>query len=314
MASVSSVVLGCVFVSAIYADTITFTNFRNIDAPHGSVSMNTAGDIAGSSTDRGFVRLASGALISPIGYPPGLYTKLSAINDAGAAVGYYLDIGPHGFVYNAGTYTTIPVSEGNIAAAINNTGDVVGFYTRNLSGVGFIVLGGMIVTAGFPDGGSRGTFPSGINDAGYVVGGYYGVGDQTGGHAFIRAPDGSFTTFDFSPTATGTGFGGINNAGIVLGGYGDNTAHIFLRYGGTNYPYDPPGATTSYGLSITNNNQLFGRYFIPFDATERFFLVDVNIVPEPVPEPAAWRGTALALVLLVLAALRPRRRSPPTRV
>ena len=60
-------------------------------------------------------------------------THAEAFNDAGQVVGYYFDAsgGVHGFIYSAGTYTTLndPSAEnGTVAEGINDAGEVVGYY------------------------------------------------------------------------------------------------------------------------------------------------------------------------------------------
>src|SRR4051794_14386168 len=92
-------------VSTAHADTVAFTNFRNLDVPGDACAacavMNAAGDLAGSFLNgSGFEKLADGSLISPIVYPPGYYTKVYGINDSGMLAGYYLNQGAHGFTYS----------------------------------------------------------------------------------------------------------------------------------------------------------------------------------------------------------------------
>ena len=70
------------------------------------------------------------------------------------------------------------------------------------------------------------TNPSGINDAGQIVGYYY---DATGPHGFIDQ-NGSFRTIDDPAATAGTLVFGINNQGDVVGCYNDSngTCHGFV--------------------------------------------------------------------------------------
>ncbi len=77
--------------------------------------------------------------------------------------------------------------------------------------------------------GSNATFPRSINPGGEITGYYY---DATGQHGFVRAANGTITTFD----APGAGPNGtfplsINPAGDITRNYVDakNIAHGLLR-------------------------------------------------------------------------------------
>lgn len=97
------------------------------------------------------------------------------------------------------------------ARGIASDGSIVGY--RTIGGVteGFIRSGG--VDTFFQNAGGN-TFALGLNDAGVAVGG----STPTGGisSAFIRAGDGTFTTFN--PGGTSRSAVGINNAGVTVGG------------------------------------------------------------------------------------------------
>jgi hypothetical protein len=62
-----------------------------------------------------------------------------------------------------------------------------------------------------------GTFPSGINNAGTIAGAYFDAAFIP--HGFLRARDGSFTTFDVPGAVNGAFPIGINDAGEVTGFY-----------------------------------------------------------------------------------------------
>jgi len=108
----------------------------------------------------------------------------------------------------------------------------------------------------------NGTYPNSINDQGAVTGIY---ADANGfGHAFLRSPDGKFTSFD---VPGGAGFGttprGINLEGAVVGVYIDSnySFHAFLRSPeGKFTTWDGPNACTGngsqgcYGSGASNIN------------------------------------------------------------
>jgi len=93
---------------------------------------------------------------------------------------------------------------------------------------------GTFVTFDAPGAGTgffQGTFPASINEAGDITGSY----DDANGvsHAFVRAGNGTFTTFDV-PGGTTTGSSSINSAATVTGSYfylsdPNFVSHGFLR-------------------------------------------------------------------------------------
>jgi len=104
---------------------------------------------------------------------------------------------------------------------------------------------------------NQGTFPSGINTSGAITG--FTRDANVARHGFLRAPDGTFTTFDdpaagICSTSCGTigpGQGtrayAINPAGTITGFYSDNSArcHGYVRAAnGIFTPIDAPDAGT----------------------------------------------------------------------
>src|SRR5262249_53491629 len=133
------------------------------------------------------------------GHTPSIYTTLDVpsatgtlafgINNSGQIVGdSSTGSGPeHGFVKIGGTYTTLddPLAgqgsgQGTFARGINSSGQIVGFYVDSGDTAhGFLYGGGVYTTIDDPSAGhgqdprgNRGTFATGINDAGQIVG-YY---------------------------------------------------------------------------------------------------------------------------------------------
>ncbi|HEX4079382.1 MAG TPA: hypothetical protein VHX61_10990 [Rhizomicrobium sp.] len=85
-------------------------------------------------------------------------------------------------------------------------------------------------------------------------------------HGFVRAADGTITSFD--PTgSTGTYASSIGNDGRTTGYYidGSGAAHGFVRAGdGKIMSFDPPGSTGTYGQAIDSSpadkNAIAGFY------------------------------------------------------
>src|SRR5262249_33529009 len=110
----------------------------------------------------------------------------------------------------------------------------------------------------------QGTFAYAINPAGAIAGIVHDASDVR--HGFVRAPDGTFTTFD-GPGATNTFAYSINPAGAIAGYYGVlGVVHGLLRApNGTLTTFDAPGAGTGFGqgtfaLNINPAGAIAGQY------------------------------------------------------
>jgi hypothetical protein len=128
---------------------------------------------------------------------------------------------------------------------------------------------GMFITFDAPGAGTgffQGTFPASINEAGDITGNYV---DANGvGHGFVRASNGSFTTFDV-PGGTTTGASSINPAGSVTGAYTylndpNFVSHGYLRAkNGALTTFDAPGAAfiSTLPSAINPAQVITGTYF-----------------------------------------------------
>ena len=270
-------------------------------------AINTSGDVAGMYSNsvgavHGFVRTAGrvftnfdapGAGASP---PTGKVqgTIPTAIDTTGNVTGVYIDANNayHGFLRTAdGTITEFDAPGASSAAnrgtspmAMNDAGEIVGFYTTgdlNSNSVyhGFVrAANGAIATIDAPGAGSgespigrkQGTSPSAINASGEIAGTY--VDSNNNRHGFVLSTSGTFTSFDppGSTTSTGSGGGmsgtgvtGIDTAGDVVGGYTDSNLvrHGYVRSaGGAITTFDVPGANTT-----SASGSLGGTYPIGID-------------------------------------------------
>lgn len=203
---------------------------------HGEI---TAVDVPGAGT--GFFQGTGGCFINPDGAITGTYTDANNVN--------------HGFLRaRDGAITPFDVPgagtgafQGTIARGINPEGAITGSYT-DANGVshGFLrASDGAFTTIDVPGAGTsppappsffiQGTFPGAINPEGTIAGVYTDANNEN--HGFLRAPDGTFTTFDPLGAGPGDFQGtfplGINAEGEVTGYYIDanNVGHGFLRTG-----------------------------------------------------------------------------------
>jgi len=200
------------------------------------------------------------------------------INDAGELFGNTSDLP---FLCNVGSYTTLNDPSAfsgyrQIATGINDAGQVVGdYFDIAAAGHGFIYSGGsagtyQTLTDPFsipPTGegyssGNRGTFVTGVNNVGQVIGYYY---DSTGSeHGFLYS-NGQYTTIDDPLAVHGTYPVGINDAGQTVGNYFDNvsnpfdsvgTEHGFLYSGGGYTTIDAPSAVFTIVEGMNDEGQV----------------------------------------------------------
>ncbi len=248
----------------------------------------------GNNVYHGFVRSPGGSITTfdapGAGTGPGQGTQPFSLNSRGEISGFYTDPSglSHGFARavdgtiitfdapgasNGGCAPPIICSSGTQGASINREGTIAGQYVDN-SGVFHGCLrspGGSITTFDAPGAGTgpgQGTFitfADGINPEGAIAGAY---ADAEGVfHGFVRAPDGTFTTFD----PTGSVF--TNNSGITPNG---TVTSYYLVASGVSRGYvrspngditvfDAPGAGTGFGQgtfpeNINSRGDVTGQY------------------------------------------------------
>ena len=154
--------------------------------------------------------------------------QLLGVNDHDVAVGFYTDANGtnHGYAYNIGTGTyrlvtasTAPTAS-LTAAAINNSGDMAGFYTAPGGNTdGFLKWNGGFDDLAAP--GASSTMALGVNDNDEVVGVYVPSGHPNALHGFTWTAHGGFVTIDDPLGAGTTTINGVNDAGDLVGFYVD---------------------------------------------------------------------------------------------
>jgi hypothetical protein len=157
--------------------------------------------------------------------------QLLGVNNVGVAVGFYTNGqgSDRGFEYDIAIRqfirVLVPGAPSGVkgpsltAAAINNHGDVAGFYNKNANTVvSFLRLrDGKFTTFAYP--GATSTNATGVNDSDEVAGTYtLGSGSSATQHGFIWS-GGKFTTIDDPAGAGSTNINGINNEGDLVGFY-----------------------------------------------------------------------------------------------
>ncbi len=192
--------------------------FTKIDAPgvnpnfHAATranGINAAGQIVGDfdvltqTTASTHAYVYSNGVLTVFDFPGAYSTQAFGIYDAGEIVGIMAFPGvgcDSGYLYNRGTFTTLndpdAVPQGGPGTgivtapiAINNAGQIVGFFTVVGAWRGFLYDHGAYTTLDSPPGTDNETFPLGINNSGKIVGIFNGIINGFGGHhGFLGIP------------------------------------------------------------------------------------------------------------------------------
>jgi hypothetical protein len=160
--------------------------------------------------------------------------QLLGVNDHGVAVGFYTNRQGEnrGYEYSIHTHTfrrvLVPGAPRNArgpsltAAAINNHGDVAGFYTAADGATDAFVkmAGGRFITLAYP--GASMTQAFGLNDSGEVVGTYdIATGASCKTYGFVWWAGHGFTVVDDPHGVGATSVTGVNDGGELVGFYTD---------------------------------------------------------------------------------------------
>jgi Cu/Zn superoxide dismutase len=156
--------------------------------------------------------------------------QLLGVNDHDVAVGFYTDAKGtnHGYEYSirGGGFTRVtePGHPGAslTAAAINNAGDVAGFYAGPGGKTDAFLsrAGGQFTSLAYP--GASATQAFGVNDSDEVVGVYTdGSGNSATMHGFTWTPGRGFGSVDDPQGRGATTINGVNDHGDLVGFYTD---------------------------------------------------------------------------------------------
>jgi uncharacterized membrane protein len=187
------------------------------------------------------------------------FTLAEAINDKGTIVGEYENEGPTfgGFIRKPdGRIKNLGAA---IPLAINEAGDVCGYYRTSQSDNDHAFLLTSDGTLTMIEAGGYASVATAINDAGTVVGvSYEELRRRDRVHGFIRAPDGLVTIFDV-PNTRYTAPQAIAADGTIVGYFGGNRQHGFMRApDGTLTVIDAPNGKSTRPLSINVKDEIVG--------------------------------------------------------
>ena len=118
------------------------------------------------------------------------------------------------FVLNNGTFRTFSVPgaspDSTIATGVNDSGQIVGYFSDSTGRHGFLDTNGVFTTINFPS--AALTDASGINNAGQIVGGFQAT--------LAQLPQGFLETSGIFSVILGLGAAGINSSGQIVGTLG----------------------------------------------------------------------------------------------
>ncbi|PMS38834.1 hypothetical protein C0Z20_03070 [Trinickia symbiotica] len=195
-------------------------------------------------------------------------------------------------------------SYGPTPAAINNSGEVVGYVIDSaIEEHSFLRAPDGTLTEFDPPAaacspGSICSTATGISEEGVVTGGFF---DASGvGHGYLRTPDGKFQTLDVPGSNNYTNPNSINAAGAVTGTYigTGELFHGFLRQANGIYTtFDPPGSTYTVPTENNSPGAIAGFYYESIPGWPKAFLrsSDGNIVTFNVPDGAVLAVPPVAL-------------------
>jgi hypothetical protein len=171
----------------------------------------------------------------PTGDPASPVTdQLLGVNDFDVAVGFYTNGqgSNRGYTYNIRTHSfsrvLVPGAPGGeagpslTAAAINNHGDVAGFYAAagGATDAFLKMANGRFIKLAYP--GASMTQAFGVNDSDEVVGAYtVGTSSNEETHGFTWQAGRGFTTVNDPHGLASTTINGVNDAGDLVGFYTD---------------------------------------------------------------------------------------------
>jgi len=275
----------------------TIIGFDAPGAATGAYQGTAPQDINAAGVIIGFYVTPAGGANGFVRAPDGTFTSFAV---AGAAITVPESINPKGEIAGYSCFNAFCTSflrtrggdlisfevpgvgggpgQGALALNINSAGEIAGQYTDgNNVTHGFVrAPGGAITDFDAPGAGTdpyEGTYMAtydfeGLNPEGALVGFY--TNNTTGlTHSYVRAPDGSFITFDPPGAGQGPGQGsaavGINPAGEVSGVYNDDVngaLHGYLRYpGGKFITIDVPGATGTFAQNMNAAGGINGDWY-----------------------------------------------------
>lgn len=233
----------------------------------------------------------------------------AGINNSGQLVGSGACPGTgatSGLIDTNGSFTCLTLGTiSTQATAINDLGQVVGRHTGSV-GIGPSYYTGFLDTAGaittIDISGSSSVLPTGINNAGEIVGTYQIINGRSVSSASFIDNGGLFTDFRL-PGAASTDLYGVNNAGQLVGTANfDAGAYSGFVYSGASYDLiNVPGAGYTFADGINDLGQVVGFYGDPVTGVQHGFIA--TPFATAVPEASSFAILGIGLIGLMVPGL-----------
>jgi hypothetical protein len=219
-------------------ENYTSLNDPRVPTPQQAYSINDFGQVVGDFIDDSGVfhsyKLDCGKFtVFDVPFAGAAGTYSPAINNAGEIVGGWYDSAgnAHSYTLIDGVFTSFDYpgkTQGQFYYGINDDGDITGSYA-DASGTihGFLRKGNVYTKLDFP--GAAGTYPTGINDSGVIVGGYCPTAEclttGEGEEGFILS-NGVYSNFTI-PGEPIAALASINDRGVLMGNYIDAAGLVY---------------------------------------------------------------------------------------
>jgi uncharacterized membrane protein len=173
----------------------------------------------------------------------------------------------------------------------------VGYYDvyDDSTGNGFLNSNGTYTTLDYP--GAIATYPSSINDAGWIVGSWKDSSD--GSHCFLYKA-GTFTSFDGPGEVGQSACYGINGQGEIVGSFSDGESFIDDAESGdpgisSNFTtMQQPGTSSTQIIGINNNGVMTGFGYVDNSGIPQGFFLNAGTFTDlPIPGAGESQGWGL---------------------
>ena len=205
-----------------------------------------------------------------IDVPGSLGTLAAGLNDSGVVVGLtFIDGGPRGFVYSAGTSVVFDPAGVSVAlVGINAGGDIIGKAAAGPGGpISFVLGSGGPTLVSGPNG--EPISATGINASGQVVG---SSSDGVTGVLYSAGVSTALVVADAAAVFPAA----ISDNGVIVGGIlgTDGVNSGFSGTDGALVRFDVPGATATDVRGVNATGAFVGFYVDPVDGSTRGYVVD----------------------------------------